>query len=49
MEFQPETKVVLMSGYEVAGIKETGWPFLDKPFSVTALSGMVSQVLGVRT
>jgi CheY-like chemotaxis protein len=45
-EFQPEMKVLLMSGYEVAGIEETGWPFLQKPFAVTALTLVISQVLG---
>ncbi len=48
LESQPEMKVVLMSGYKVAGIKECGWPFLHKPFAVLALTGVVSQVLGRR-
>jgi len=44
----PGIKVVLMSGYEVAGIKETGWPFVKKPFALETLRRTVAAAL-VRT
>jgi len=34
---RPTTKVLLMSGFEVSGLRETGWPFVAKPFGVTEL------------
>jgi len=42
---RPGIKVVLMSGYEVAGIKETGWPFVKKPFAVETLRRAVAAAL----
>ena len=33
----PKAKVLLMSGFEMSGLRETGWPFLAKPFGVTEL------------
>ena len=44
-ELRPGTKVLLMSGYEVAGIKETGWPFVKKPFAVESLRRAVAAAL----
>jgi len=44
--FHPGTKVILMSGYEVSGIKETGWPFVKKPFAVETLRRAVAASLG---
>src|SRR5215467_2452882 len=34
---RPQTKVLLMSGFAVSGLRETGWPFIGKPFGVTEL------------
>ena len=34
---RPKTKVLLMSGFEMSGLRETGWPFIGKPFGVTEL------------
>jgi CheY-like chemotaxis protein len=34
---RPQMKVLLMSGYEMSGLRETGWPFIAKPFGVTEL------------
>jgi CheY-like chemotaxis protein len=34
---RPEAKVLLMSGFEMSGLRETGWPFIAKPFGVTEL------------
>jgi CheY-like chemotaxis protein len=33
----PNMKVLLMTGFEMSGLKETGWPFIAKPFGVTEL------------
>jgi len=44
--FHPGIKVILMSGYEVSGIKETGWPFVKKPFAVETLRRAVAASLG---
>jgi CheY-like chemotaxis protein len=38
-------KVILMSGYEVAGLAETGWPFIQKPFGTKALAQQVADTL----
>jgi CheY-like chemotaxis protein len=43
--FRPGIKVILMSGYEVSGIKETGWPFVKKPFAVETLRRAVAASL----
>jgi CheY-like chemotaxis protein len=45
VEAQPNMKVILMSGYEVTGIKETGWPFLPKPFTIDSLTRLVAATL----
>jgi CheY-like chemotaxis protein len=42
---RPGIKVVLMSGYEVTGVKETGWPFVKKPFAVETLRRAVAAAL----
>jgi len=43
---RPNMKVLLMSGYEVSGLKETGWPFIAKPFNITALAQKVADLVG---
>jgi len=40
---RPTTKVLLMSGFEVSGLRETGWPFVGKPFGVTELIERVEE------
>jgi CheY-like chemotaxis protein len=45
---RPAIKVILMSGYEVSGIKETGWPFVKKPFAVETLRRAVAAALARR-
>ena len=37
VEVRPKIKVLLMSGYEMAALKEAKWPFIAKPFGVTEL------------
>ena len=37
VELRPKIKVLLMSGYEMAALKEAKWPFIAKPFGVTEL------------
>lgn len=43
--FRPDMKVLLMSGYEVAGLAETGWTFIKKPFGFKALIEKVADTL----
>jgi CheY-like chemotaxis protein len=43
---RPRMKVLLMSGYELSGLKETGWPFIAKPFNITALAQKVADLVG---
>ena len=40
---RPTTKVLLMSGFEVSGLRETGWPLVAKPFGVTELIERVEE------
>ena len=40
---RPTMKVLLMSGFEVSGLRETGWPFVAKPFGVTELIERVEE------
>lgn len=37
LALRPKMKVLLMSGFEMSGLRETGWPFIAKPFGVTEL------------
>jgi CheY-like chemotaxis protein len=45
LSFRPNMKVILMSGYEVAGLAETGWPFIEKPWGIEALAQKVADTL----
>ena len=45
LELRPDMKVILMSGYEVSGLGETGWPFIEKPFGIEALGQKVADTL----
>jgi CheY-like chemotaxis protein len=38
LALRPTLKVILMSGYEVKDVHESGWPFLQKPFAMTTLN-----------
>jgi hypothetical protein len=38
-------KIMLMSGYDVSGLVETGWPFIAKPFSIQDLAQRVADAL----
>jgi CheY-like chemotaxis protein len=37
LELRPTVKVLLMSGFEMSSLRETGWTVLAKPFGVTEL------------
>lgn len=43
---RPKLKVLLMSGYELSGLEESGWPFIAKPFSMEELAHTVATTLG---
>jgi CheY-like chemotaxis protein len=42
---RPNLKVMFMSGYEVAGLKETGWPIITKPFGIAELTEKVEDAM----
>jgi len=42
---RPKVKVILMSGYEVSGIKGAGFAFLQKPFGIETLRRIVADTL----
>jgi len=37
LELRPTMKVLLMSGFEMTSLRNTGWPVLAKPFGITEL------------
>ena len=45
LRLRPQMKIMLMSGYEVSGLVETGWPFIAKPFSIQDLAQRVADAL----
>jgi CheY-like chemotaxis protein len=45
LPLRPKMKVMLMSGYEVSGLVETGWPFIAKPFGIQDLAQRVADTL----
>jgi len=48
LALRPTLKVILMSGYEVEDIHESGWPFLQKPFAMNTLKEPVVSELSRR-
>lgn len=45
LELRPKMKVLFMSGFEVSGLRETGWECLAKPFGVTELIQKVADTV----
>ncbi len=45
LSLRPKIKVMLMSGYEVSGLAEAGWPFIAKPFGIEELLQKVADTL----
>jgi len=45
LALRPKVKVILMSGYEVSGIKGAGFAFLQKPFGIESLRRIVADTL----
>jgi CheY-like chemotaxis protein len=45
LSLRPKMKVLFMSGYEVSGLVETGWPFIAKPFGIQDLAQRVADTL----
>lgn len=37
LDLRPNVKVLLMSGFEMSGLRDTGWPVIAKPFGITDL------------
>src|SRR5216683_1472050 len=45
LSLRPKIKVMLMSGYEVSGLAEAGWPFIAKPLGIEELLQKVADTL----
>jgi CheY-like chemotaxis protein len=45
LAMRPKVKVILMSGYEVSGIKEAGFAFLQKPFGIEPLRRIIADTI----
>lgn len=45
LSLRPQMKVMLMSGYEVSGLADTGWPFVAKPFGIQELTQKIADAL----
>jgi CheY-like chemotaxis protein len=37
LDLRPKVKVLLMSGFEMSSLRDTGWPVIAKPFGTTEL------------
>ncbi len=44
-DLRPNLKVMFMSGYEMAGLREMGWPIIAKPFGIVELIEEVAEAL----
>ena len=40
---RPNLKVMFMSGYEMAGLRQMGWPIIAKPFGIADLTAKVAE------
>ena len=43
LALRPHLKVLLMSGFEISSLRDSGWPFIGKPFGVTELIERVEE------
>ena len=48
LELRPAAKVLLMSGFEMASLRDTGWPIIVKPFGVTELVEKIKECTAAR-
>lgn len=48
LELRPNTKVLLMSGFEMSSLRDTGWPVLAKPFGITELPAKIEECTTAR-
>jgi CheY-like chemotaxis protein len=48
LELRPKTKVLLMSGFEMSSLRDTGWPIIAKPFGVTELPEKIEECTTAR-
>jgi CheY-like chemotaxis protein len=48
LEIRPAMKVLLMSGFEMSSLRNTGWPILVKPFGVTELVEKIEECTTAR-
>lgn len=45
LDLRPKTKVLLMSGFEMSSLRDTGWPVIAKPFGVTELVEKIEECI----
>jgi len=45
----PSTKIVLMSGYSTAAVKDSGRPLISKPFKASDLVNTIKQMLDAKS
>jgi len=48
LDLRPTVKVLLMSGFEMASLRDAGWPVIVKPFGVTELVEKIEECTGAR-
>jgi CheY-like chemotaxis protein len=48
LELRPTVKVLLMSGFEMSSLRDTGWPVLAKPFGITELVEKIEECITAR-
>jgi CheY-like chemotaxis protein len=45
LDLRPKIKVLLMSGFAISGLRDTGWPVIAKPFGVTELIEKIEECM----
>ncbi len=43
LDLRPTVKILLMSGFEMSSLRDTGWPVLAKPFGITELLDKIKE------
>ncbi len=43
LDLRPTVKILLMSGFEMSRLRDTGWPVIAKPFGITELIGKIEE------
>ena len=48
LEIRPKVKILLMSGFEMPGLRDSGWPVLAKPFNITELTEKIDECIAAK-